>query len=678
MALERKTAGPQDEEDSELRDMTRRCLIGAALTLPVFVVAMSHLLPFARSWGNTEAARWIQFALSTPVVLWAGAPFFQRAWLSLRTAHLNMFTLIALGVGAAFFYSAVVMLAPGLFPPSSRSHGGIGLYFEAAAMITVLVLLGQVLELRARRHTGAAIRTLLDLAPKTARRVRDGRDEEVPIEHIQSGDLLRIRPGESIPVDGNLVDGQSAVDESMITGEAIPVPKTIGDGVTAGTVNGTGSFVLKAERVGRETVLAHIVEMVAAAQRSRAPIQKLADKTAGVFVPAVIAAALVSFVFWFWLGPEPRLAHALVNAVAVLIIACPCALGLATPISIMVGVGRGARAGVLIKNAEAIEQLEKVKILVVDKTGTLTEGKPAITEVVAAPGFEKRDLVDLAATLERHSEHPIGEAIVRAAESHGWTPQVADGFQASGGGGVSGVVGGRVVHVGHAGFLISKGVEGVQPMEEAAARVAGQAATLAFIAVDQRVAGVIAVADRIKASTPEAIRTLRRAGLEIIMLTGDNELAARSVAEKLGIDRVEARVAASEKHLRVQQLRASGKLVAMAGDGINDAPALAAANVGIAMGTGTDVAMESAGITLVQGDVRGIAKAILLSRAVMRNIRQNLFFAFIYNGLGIPIAAGALYPFTGWLLNPVIASAAMALSSLSVISNALRLRNVEI
>ena len=678
MALERKTAGPQDEEDSELRDMTRRCLIGAALTLPVFVLAMSHLLPFARSWGSMEAARWIQFALSTPVVLWAGAPFFQRGWLSLRTAHLNMFTLIALGVGAAFLYSVVVMLAPGLFPPSSRSHGVIGLYFEAAAMITVLVLLGQVLELRARRHTGAAIRALLDLAPKTARRVRDGRDEEVPIEHVQSGDLLRIRPGESIPVDGNLVDGQSAVDESMITGEAIPVAKTIGDGVTAGTVNGTGSFVLKAERVGRETMLAHIVEMVAAAQRSRAPIQKLADKTAGVFVPAVIAAALVSFVFWFWLGPEPRLAHAVVNAVAVLIIACPCALGLATPMSIMVGVGRGARAGVLIKNAEAIEQLEKVKTLVVDKTGTLTEGKPAITEVVAAPGFEKRDLVDLAATLERHSEHPIAEAIVRAAESHGWTPQVANDFKASGGGGVSGVVGGRVVHVGHAGFLMSKGVEGVQPMEEAAARVAGQAATLAFIAVDQRVAGVIAVADRIKASTPEAIRTLQQAGLEIIMLTGDNELAARSVAEKLGIDRVEARVAPSEKYLRVQQLRASGKFVAMAGDGINDAPALAAANVGIAMGTGTDVAMESAGITLVQGDVRGIAKAISLSRAVMRNIRQNLFFAFIYNGLGIPIAAGALYPFTGWLLNPVIASAAMALSSLSVISNALRLRNVEI
>ncbi len=589
-----------------------------------------------------------------------------------------MFTLIGIGVGAAYLYSAVAMLLPGVFPPSFREHGAIGVYFEAAAMITVLVLLGQVLELRARARTGAAIRALLDLAPKTARRVRDGQEEDVPVDEIELGDLLRVRPGEKIPVDGEITEGRSTIDESMITGEPMPAEKTTGDKVTGGTVNKTGAFVVKAERVGRETMLSRIVDMVADAQRSRAPIQALADKVAGIFVPAVIGVALITFALWWWLGPEPKLAHGIINAVAVLIIACPCALGLATPMSIMVGVGRGAQEGVLIKNAEAMERMEKVQTLVVDKTGTLTEGKPSLTEVTAAPGFDENEIIALAAAVERHSEHPIAAAIVRGAEEREAKIPESTDFQSETGGGVSAQVDGRTIRIGKADFLRSHGITDLAELEAAAAQLQTQGRTAVFLAIDHRAAGILAVADPIKKSTAEAIQTLHEAGIEILMLTGDNEKTARAVADQLKIDGVEAGVAPEQKHARVQQLRESGKVVAMAGDGINDAPALAAADVGIAMGTGTDVAMESAGITLLKGDLRGVAKAITLSRAVMRNIRQNLFFAFIYNAVGIPVAAGLLYPFFGLLLSPIIAGAAMSLSSVSVIGNALRLRAVKI
>ena len=675
MALEPKTVSAADaEENSELRDMTQRFWIAALLTLPVFVLGMAHLLPNAPDWMSGNASRWVQFALSTPVVTWAGWPFFRRGWASLRTGHLNMFTLIAIGVGTAFVYSAVVMLAPGLFPAAMRHHGAIGVYFEAAAMITVLVLLGQVLELRARARTGAAIRALLDLAPKTARLVRDGRDEDVPLEHIEAGDLLRVRPGEKIPVDGAIVEGRSSVDESMITGEPMPVEKAEGDNVTGATVNKTGSFVMRAERVGRETMLARIVDMVAQAQRSRAPIQALADKVAGLFVPAVLVCALLTFSAWMLFGPEPRLAYGIVNAVAVLIIACPCALGLATPMSIMVGVGRGAHEGVLIKSAEAIERMEKVRTLVVDKTGTLTEGRPALTEVVAAPGFDEEDVLALAAAVERQSEHPIASAIVAAAQRGGLARMNAGAFDSVTGAGVKARVNGRSIRVGTPTFLETD----VGPLQERAADLQAKGNTVVFVSIDGRTAGLLAVADPIKSTTPEAVRALHERGVELLMLTGDNEKTARAVAEQLGLDAVEAGVAPEQKHDRVQQLRRSGKVVAMAGDGINDAPALAAADVGIAMGTGTDVAMESAGITLLRGDLRGVVKAIALSRAVMRNIRQNLFFAFVYNALGIPIAAGLLYPFFGILLSPVIAGAAMSLSSVSVIANALRLRAVRL
>ena len=674
MALEPKTISSADvEENTELIDMTRRFWNGAVLTLPVFVLGMAHLVPNAPEWTSGSISRWLQFALSTPVVLWAGWPFFKRGWASIRSRHLNMFTLIAIGVGAAYIYSAVVMLAPGVFPPSMRHHGAIGIYFEAAAMITVLVLLGHVLELRARARTGAAIRALLDLAAKTARRVQDGRDEDVPLEHIQAGDLLRVRPGEKIPVDGAIVEGQSSVDESMITGEPMPVEKAAGESVTGGTLNKTGSFVMRAERVGRETMLARIVDMVAQAQRSRAPIQALADKVAAIFVPAVLACALLTFAGWWWLGPEPRLAYGIINAVAVLIIACPCALGLATPMSIMVGVGRGAHEGVLIKNAEAMERMEKVRTLVVDKTGTLTEGKPSLTQVIAAPGFDEHDVLEFAAALEGHSEHPIASAIVRGAEQTLPSHKV-EAFQSTTVGGVSGLVNGREVRVGKPAFVGSD----VSVLAAGAADLQAKGATVVFVSIDGRAAGLLAVADPIKSSTPEAVRALHARGVELLMLTGDNEKTARAVADQLGLDAVEAGVAPEQKHARVQQLRESGKVVAMAGDGINDAPALAAADVGIAMGTGTDVAMESAGITLLRGDLRGVAKAIALSRAVMRNIRQNLFFAFVYNTLGIPIAAGLLYPAFGILLSPIIAGAAMSLSSVSVIANALRLRAVRL
>jgi len=679
MALEPKTVSAEaEEEDGELRDMTRRFWIGAALALPVFLLAMAHMLPNAPHWVMGEVSRWTQFILSTPVVLWAGWPFFVRGARSLRTLHFNMFTLIAIGVGAAYIYSVVAMLAPGLFPASMSGMGGVGIYFEAAAVIVVLVLLGQVLELRARSRTGTAIRALLNLAPATARLVENGDEREVPLDRVTVGATLRVRPGEKVPVDGVVIEGRSTVDESMLTGEPLPVQKSEGDGVTGGTINGTGSFLFRAERVGSETVLARIVHMVAEAQRSRAPIQALADKVAGYFVPAVLAIAALTFVLWFFFGPEPRLAHAIVNAVAVLIIACPCALGLATPMSIMVGVGRGAQAGVLVKNAEAIERLEKVTTIVVDKTGTLTEGKPRLVEVRPVLGIAPEELLRVAAAVEQASEHPLAAAIVAGAKERSLALPSVQNFQSTTGGGVSADVDGRPVLVGQLKFLQSQNVIGTEALAEIAAPLQSQGQTAIFVAIGGKAAGFLTVADPIKASTPEAIRSLHALGLKIRMLTGDNERTAEAVAQQLGLDHVEAGVAPEDKHAHVEALRRSGEVVAMAGDGINDAPALAAAAVGIAMGTGTDVAMESAGITLVKGDLRGIARAIKLSRALMSNIRQNLFFAFLYNALGIPIAAGLLYPFFGLLLSPIIAGAAMSLSSVSVIANALRLRTVNL
>jgi Cu+-exporting ATPase len=677
MALEPKTISAHSPpDDAELIDMTRRFWIGTALTLPVFLLAMSHLLPNPQAWLSGDASRWIQFAFSTPVVLWAGWPFFKRGWRSVRTRNLNMFTLIAIGVGVAYFYSAAVMLFPGLFPASITHHGKLGIYFEAAAMITVLVLLGQVLELRARGRTGHAIRSLLDLTPPTARLVTNGDENEVPLSQVKAGDHLRVRPGEKVPVDGKVIDGHTTIDESMITGEALPGEKLPGDKVIGGTLNNTGSFVMEAERVGSETVLAQIVQMVSEAQRSRAPIQRLADKVAGYFVPAVLLAALVTLVAWIWIGPEPRVTHAIVNAVAVLIIACPCALGLATPMSIMVGVGRGAHSGILIKSAGAIELMEKVTTLVVDKTGTLTEGKPRVTEIVTVGGMSKDDLLAAAVAAEQQSEHPLAAAIVAAAKERNLSPEKISDFSSTTGGGVTATTARGRILAGKLAFLRENGVTGLEDLEAQATLLQDEGQTVIFVAIGDRAAGMIAVADPIKESTPEAVRELQRLGLKLIMLTGDNERTARAVARKLGIDQVEAGVAPKDKHERVQHLREAGSVVAMAGDGINDAPALAAADVGIAMGTGAAVAMESASITLVKGDLNGIVKAIHLSRAVMRNIRQNLFFAFVYNALGIPIAAGALYPFFGLLLSPIIAGAAMSLSSVSVIGNALRLRTL--
>jgi P-type Cu+ transporter len=675
MALEPETISAEGAEDnSELIDMSRRFWIGVALALPVFLLAMSHLWPNAPAWLSGDASRWIQFALSTPVVLWAGWPFFRRGWRSIVMRNLNMFTLIAIGVGVAYFYSAVVMLFPGAFPASLSHHGKIGIYFEAAAMITVLVLLGQVLELRARGRTSNAIRSLLHLTPPTARLVTNGNENEVPLSHVKVGDHLRVRPGEKVPVDGRVIDGRTTIDESMITGEALPVEKNPGERVIGGTLNNTGSFAMEAERVGDETVLSQIVQMVSEAQRSRAPIQRLADKVAGYFVPAVLLAALITFVLWAWIGPEPRLAHAIVNAVAVLIIACPCALGLATPMSIMVGVGRGAHSGILIKNAGAIELMEKVTTLVVDKTGTLTEGKPRVTKIVTAGGMSEDDLLAVAAAAEQQSEHPLASAIVAGAREKKLVLEIISDFSSTTGGGVTATTARGKILVGKLAFLRENGIAGLEDLETQAAALQDEGQTVMFVAIGDRAAGLIAVADPIKESTPEAVRELQRLGLKVIMLTGDNERTARGVAKKLGIDQVEAGVAPKDKHERIKQLRAGKSMVAMAGDGINDAPALAAADVGIAMGTSADAAMESAGITLVKGDLNGIVKAIHLSRAVMRNIRQNLFFAFVYNTLGIPVAAGALYPFFGILLSPIIAGAAMSLSSVSVIGNALRLQ----
>ncbi|MBI3415267.1 MAG: heavy metal translocating P-type ATPase [Verrucomicrobia bacterium] len=683
MALEPKTVAAEageGEDNAELRDMTRRFWIGAALTLPVFVLAMAHMIPRLRheEWLTGDMSRWIQFVFSTPVVAWAGWPFFKRGWRSIFTRHLNMFTLIAIGVGAAYLFSAVAMLTPGLFPPSFAHGAKVGIYFEAAAAIIVLVLLGQVLELRARSKTGNALRALLSLAPKTARVVFGGEEVDVPLEKVRVGHQLRVRPGEKIPVDGIVLEGKTSIDESMISGEPIPVEKNVGDRVTGSTLNTTGSILMQAERVGSDTVLARIVQMVGEAQRSRAPIQALADKVAGWFVPAVLGIAALTFLAWFIWGPEPRLAYAIVNSVAVLIIACPCALGLATPMSVMVGVGRGAQSGVLIRNAEAIEMMEKVGTVVVDKTGTLTEGKPRLTQVLPVNGVREGDLLLAAASVEQNSEHPLASAIVHGAKERGVKAQPVVAFQSITGGGVLGKLGDREVLVGKLRFLQERGVTGLQAVEQPASSFQAEGQGAMFVAINGQPAGVLVVSDPIKKSTPEAIEQLHRLGLKIIMLTGDNERTANAVARKLGIDAVEAGVEPQRKHERIQELRQQGCIVAMAGDGINDAPALAAAHVGIAMGTGTDVAMESAGITLVQGDLRAIAKAITLSRAMMRNIRQNLFFAFIYNTLGIPLAAGALYPFFGVLLSPIFAGAAMSLSSVSVITNALRLRRVKL
>ncbi len=682
MGLELKTAtaATGEEKNTELLDMTRRLWIGGALALPVFVLAMAHLIPALGhdSWVMGAASRWIQFGLSTPVVLWAGWPFFKRGWRSLVTWNLNMFTLITIGVGTAFAYSVVAILAPGLFPPAMRPHGAVDIYFEAAAVIVVLVLLGQVLELRARSRTGNAIKALLNLAPPVAQRIGKNSDEEIPLEQVRVGDLLRVRPGDKVPVDGVVTEGHSSVEESMITGEPLPVEKNVGDKVTGGTVNGTGGFVLCAEKVGSDTLLAQIVNLVAEAQRSRAPIQSLADKVATIFVPTVVAVAVLTFALWMFFGPEPRLAYAVVNAVAVLIIACPCALGLATPMSIMVGVGRGAQEGVLVKSAEALERLEKITILVVDKTGTLTEGKPRLMDAVTVEGFDPNEMLRLAASLEQSSEHPLAAAIVADAKEKSIGLEPVAGFRSVTGGGVFGRVANKAVLIGKPKFLRDEGVTDLKTLETKAEQLQQSGQTVIFVAVDKKAAGLLAVADPVKSTTPDAIRDLHALGLQIVMITGDNRRTAEAVAKTLGIDAVEAEVEPQAKSDRIRKLRQDGKVVAMAGDGVNDAPALAAADVGIAMGTGTDVAIQSAGVTLVKGDLRAIAKAIHLSRATMRNIRQNLFFAFGYNALGIPIAAGLLYPFFGVLLSPMIAGVAMSFSSVSVISNALRLRKVKL
>jgi Cu+-exporting ATPase len=678
MALEPKTVTATPPDNTELRDMTRRFWIGAALTLPVFVLAMLHVVPALAHPATAAPSRWAQFVLATPVVLWAGWPFFVRGARSIRSGHWNMFTLIAVGVGAAWTYSVVALLLPGIFPPTMRGHGGVDVYFEAAAVIVVLVLLGQVLELRARERTSGAIRALLDLSPPTAWRVSADGDHEVPVADIVAGDRLRVRPGTKVPVDGVVEDGQSAVEESMLTGESMPVPKQPGDRVTGGTVNTTGSFVFRADKVGADTLLARIVSLVAEAQRSRAPIQGLADRVAGIFVPTVMLIAAAAFAAWLFLGPEPRLAHAIVNAVAVLIIACPCALGLATPMSIMVGIGRGAQAGVLVKHAEALEVLGRVDWLVVDKTGTLTEGRPEVVATLPTAGFDESTLIRLAAALERASEHPLAAAIVRGGAKRGLTSAEATDFRSVTGGGVSGKVDGRSVLIGTQKFLRDEGVSVGAAELDAAAKLQTQGRTVVFAATDGRSSGLLAIADPIKSSTREALADLHALGIKVVVATGDNRATAEAVARELGLDRVEAEVSPAGKIQLVESLRRSGARVAMAGDGVNDAPALAAADVGLAMGTGMDVAIESADVTLLRGDLRGIAKAIHLSRATMRNIRQNLFFAFIYNSLGVPIAAGVLYPFFGLLLSPVLAGAAMSLSSVSVIANALRLRRIRL
>ena len=673
MALEPRTPTLDAGPDPELRDMTRRFAIAAAFTIPLFVVAMGEMVGLALVTGRARV--WAELALALPVCTWAAWPFYQRFARSLRHRHLNMFTLIGLGVGVAFAYSVVAAVAPGVFPHAFRDHGGtVGTYFEAAAVITTLVLLGQVLELRARSSTGAAIRALLGLAPRTARRIAgDGGEADIPLGHVHVGDRLRVRPGEKVPVDGVVLAGRSSIDESMVTGEPIPVEKVAGDRVIGATVNGTGAFVMRADKVGSETLLARIVAMVAEAQRSRAPIQKLADQVSGWFVPAVIGIAIAAFVAWSMWGPAPRMAHAIVNAVAVLIIACPCALGLATPMSIMVATGRGATLGVLFRDAEAIEVMRAIDTLVVDKTGTLTEGKPRLVSVVPAPGTDEPTLLRLAASLERASEHPLAAAIVAGARDRGVALADVAELASVTGKGVRGEVDGRAVTIGNRAMMEADGVDAGALVERAEA-LRGEGQTVMFVAVDGRLAGLVGVADPIKDGALDAIRALTAEGLHVVMMTGDSATTARAVARRLGLDEVIAEVLPEQKAAHVQRLQAEGRRVAMAGDGINDAPALARADVGIAMGTGTDVAMESAHVTLVKGDLRGIVRARALSRATMANIKQNLFFAFAYNAAGVPVAAGVLYPFTGWLLSPMLAALAMSLSSVSVIGNALRLR----
>jgi len=681
MALEPMTVSADEEENEELLDMTKRFKVSSLLALPVFILAMiADLMPsWLPSWLHMSTVQWIMFALATPVVLWGGWPFFVRGYNSVKTWNLNMFTLIALGVGAAWLYSMVALLFPHIFPPKMQMEGGlVDVYFEAAAVIVALVLLGQVLELRARSQTNTAIQMLLGLAPNTARILReDGTEEDISLEDVQVGDILRIRPGDKVPVDGKVIEGESNIDESMVTGEPIAVAKKEGDEVIGATVNATGSLLIRAEKVGADTLLSQIVDMVANAQRSRAPIQKLADIVSGYFVPIVVLVAILAFVAWYMWGPEPRLAYAVVSAVAVLIIACPCALGLATPVSIMVGTGKGASMGVLIKNAEALEILEKVDTLVVDKTGTLTEGKPKLVTVEVEEGVNENILLKVVATLEQSSEHPLAEAIVEGTKERGIVLSKTKNFQSVTGQGVTGEVDNVQVAIGNYKLLEGLGIE-VTKLQNLAEKYREEGQTVILIALDGKAAGIVGVMDPIKESTPEAIRALHLQGIKVVMLTGDNKVTAQAVASKLGIDRVQAEVSPEEKSKVVEELQNEGKTVAMAGDGVNDAPALAKAHVGIVMGTGTDVAMESAGVTLVKGDLTGIVRAIKLSRGTMKNIRQNLFFAFVYNAIGVPIAAGALYPAFGLLLSPVIAAAAMSFSSVSVISNSLRLRNLKL
>jgi len=678
MGLEPRTVSLAEEENPELVDMTRRFWVGVVLTAPLFLIGMSDFLPGRplERIISMQTLGWIELALATPVVLWGGWPFFVRGWQSVVNRHLNMFTLIGIGVAVAYAYSVIAELFPGAFPASFREGGVVPVYFEAAAVITTLVLLGQVLELRARRRTGTAIKALLGLAPKTARRIKEDENEEnIPLNDVRPGDHLRVRPGEKVPVDGTVIEGRSSVDESMMTGESIPVEKHAGDRVIGATVNGTGSFVMRAERVGAETLLAQIVQMVAEAQRTRAPIQKLADVVAGYFVPIVIAVAFVTFAVWAAFGPEPRMAHALINAVAVLIIACPCALGLATPMSIMVAMGKGATSGVLFKNAEAIEVMRKVNTLIVDKTGTLTEGKPKLVSILTASGWEEQEVLRLAASLERASEHPLAAAILGGAEERGLDLANAEGFASVTGKGVTGKVDGYSVALGNQALLDELQIDAGGLLAKAEAlRSDGQ--TVMFVAIKGEAAGLVGVADPIKRTTPEAIRELHADSISIVMLTGDSRTTAAAVAKKLNIDEVIAQVLPEQKAEAVRRFQTEGRVVAMAGDGINDAPALAQADVGIAMGTGTDVAINSAGVTLVKGDLRGVLRARRLSRATMRNIKQNLFWAFVYNALGVPVAAGILYPFFGLRLSPMIAAAAMSFSSVSVIANALRLRRV--
>src|SRR5881392_373051 len=680
MTLEPKTIGDEEHEHGETRSLARKFWIALVLTIPVLIIAMGHAIPGLHidSIIPKQIGKWIEFALTTPVVLWAGGFFFARAWQSIVNRSLNMFTLIAVGVGAAYFYSSVAVIEPGIFPTSFRRHGEVDLYFEAAAVITTLILLGQLIEARARSRTGHAIRALLGLAAKTAHRVRDDQEEEIAVDKIQKGDVLRVRPGEKVPIDGEMVDGKSNIDESMITGEPMPVSKQAGQKVIGATVNQTGSFLMRAERIGSETVLAQIVQMVADAQRSRAPIQKLVDTVSGYFVPAVIGVAIITFVVWSIVGPAPAMAYALVNAVSVLIIACPCALGLATPMSIMVGVGRAAQTGILIKNAEAIETIEKVTHLITDKTGTLTVGKPEVVSRIGTDTTAKRDVLQIAASLESHSEHPLARAIVEAAKKEQIELHHVTGFESITGGGVSGKIDEKSVLIGKEKFLTESKVTISEELKNEARRLQEKAQTTVWLAIDGEAVGILGVADPIKETARQAIRQLHDMHLKVIMCTGDNRRTAEAVARELRIDEFRAEVMPNEKIDIVKKLKSEGAIVAMAGDGINDAPALAAADVGIAMGTGTDVAIESAGITLVKGDLLGIVKAMHVSGAVMRNIRQNLFFAFIYNALGVPIAAGALYPFFGLLLSPMIAGAAMSFSSVSVIANALRLRSIKL